>query len=200
MTLDKQIRLLSCILGGAILGAALVQCVSISTIACVIGALGGAAFGAAIVLVGSESEKELNMNAHDVPRVGVALIIRKGNQVLLHKRLGHHAPDTWSFAGGHLEKFETWEEAALREMEEEVGSDIKVTHPVYWTASNTRFYDEDKHYIVIFMIADWIEGEAYVTEPDKCACWEWHDWDNLPQPLMMGCQDLVNRGLSPFDV
>lgn len=131
------------------------------------------------------------------PSVGIALCIRRGNQVLIHKRKGKHAPGCWAFVGGHLEMYEDWEQAALREMVEEAGPDIKVCNVKYWTASNTKFHDEGKHYVVIFMVADWVSGEAQVMEPDKCECWEWHDWYTLPEPLMLGLQDLKNRNLNP---
>ena len=36
------------------------------------------------------------------PGVGIATIVRNGNKVLLHKRKGKHAPNTWAFAGAHL--------------------------------------------------------------------------------------------------
>lgn len=131
------------------------------------------------------------------PRVGIALLIRKEGKVLLHKRKGKHAPGYWAFPGGHLEGWETFEEAATRELEEEAG-DVEVTPPQYWTIANTRFYDEGKHYVCIFMISDWISGEATLMEPDKNEGWEWFDWDDLPSPLMLGLQSLVERSMNPF--
>jgi 8-oxo-dGTP diphosphatase len=97
-----------------------------------------------------------------------------------------------------MEGWETFEETALRELAEEAGKDIKVTKPQFWTVANTRFYDENKHYVVLFMIADWVSGEPTVMEPEKNAGWEWFNWDNLPSPLMMGLQNLVDRALNPF--
>lgn len=134
------------------------------------------------------------------PSVGIALCIRRDNKVLVHKRKGKHAPGSWAFTGGHLEKYEDFAQAALRETEEEAGPDIKVTNVRFWTASNTKFISEGKHYVVIFMLADWVSGEAQVMEPDKCECWEWHEWDSLPEPLMLGLQDLKARNLNPMSV
>jgi len=36
-----------------------------------------------------------------------------------------------------------------------------------------------KHYITVFMLADWIDGEAENTEPDKCEGWEWISYGKL---------------------
>jgi 8-oxo-dGTP diphosphatase len=97
-----------------------------------------------------------------------------------------------------MEKWETLEETALREMKEEAGPSIEVSNVKLWTVTNTRFYNEDKHYVVICLVADWVSGLAEIVEPEKCECWEWFDWDDLPSPLMMGLQDIVNRKLNPF--
>jgi len=136
-------------------------------------------------------------NKYRYVRTGVSLCVRKEGRVLLHKRKGTHAGGTWAFSGGHVEKWETWEECALRETKEEAG-DIEVTTPYFWTALNTMFPDEGRHYTLICMVADWISGEPEVKEPDKCECWEWHSWDNLPSPLMQGLQMLKDQGMNPF--
>lgn len=135
----------------------------------------------------------------DRPEVGVAVIVRRNNKVLIHKRKSSHSYGKWGFPGGHFEKWETFEECALRELREEAGN-VKVTTPKYWTIQNTSFYEEDKHVVVLFMICDWISGEAEVMEPDKCDSWEWRSWYNLPQPLMPGIQSLVEKEMNPFFV
>ena len=60
------------------------------------------------------------------PKVGVAVIVVKDNQVLMGKRIGSHGENTWAFPGGHLEFGETPEECATRELFEETG--LKATH------------------------------------------------------------------------
>ena len=135
---------------------------------------------------------------YDVPRVGVGVAIRRQRQVLLHLRKGKHAPGQWAFPGGHLEKFETWEECIAREAEEEAGPQLKFSKPRFWTVRNTPFKNEGRHYVVILMVADWVAGEPIRMEPEKNAGWEWFEWDNLPSPLMMGIRDCVDNGLNPF--
>ncbi|MCK9458645.1 MAG: NUDIX domain-containing protein [Proteobacteria bacterium] len=137
------------------------------------------------------------------PLIGVCVCICRrepsSGKVLLHKRKGKHAPGTWAFPGGHMEKWESFEGVVRRELEEEAGPDIEIDNLQFWTVANTRFHDEDKHYVVLFIMADWVSGEPKIMEPEKCECWEWFDWNDLPSPLMMGIQDIVDRKLSPFD-
>jgi len=49
------------------------------------------------------------------PKVGVAIIVTRGDKVLLMKRMGPHGHGTWSTPGGHLEFGESPEECAARE-------------------------------------------------------------------------------------
>ena len=135
----------------------------------------------------------------DRPLVGLALCVVRGSKVLLHMRKGSHAADMWAFPGGHLEMWESWEECALRELKEEAGK-IVVTTPKFWTAKNTFFQKDKKHYVVIFMLSHWKSGQATVEEPNKCECWEWFDWyDNMPSPLMPGIKMLVAEGADPWE-
>lgn len=132
------------------------------------------------------------MRNFEQPNVGVGLAVIRDGMVLLHKRKGNHAPDTWAFPGGHLELYESFSDCALREMREEAGDDLQIGRVHYWDTLNTIFYDEQKHYIVIFMWADWISGEAIITEPDKNAMWKWWHWTDLPANKMQGL-DLLRR-------
>lgn len=135
--------------------------------------------------------------AMDRPLIGLTVCIRKDDKILMHKRKGKHAPGTWAFPGGHFEKWETFESCALRELKEEAG-DITIKNLHFWRVANTMFKDEDRHYVVIIMVADWVSGEPRVMEPDKCECWEWVDWYNPPEPLMLGIQMLQQEGANPF--
>lgn len=38
------------------------------------------------------------------------------------------------------------------------------------------------------------DAEPENLEPDKCEGWEWQEWGDLPQPLFMGLQKLVDSG------
>jgi 8-oxo-dGTP diphosphatase len=58
------------------------------------------------------------------PRVGVGVIVTKGNRVLLLERKGVHGQGTWSTPGGHLEYGESPEACAARETLEETGVTI----------------------------------------------------------------------------
>lgn len=142
--------------------------------------------------------KESEMKMFDRPLVGIATVVRRDGKVLLHKRKSKHAYGTWAFAGGHLEKWEYLSDCAMRELREEAGDDLVVTTPLCWVVTNNFHLDEDKHYVTLFMVGDWVSGEAKIMEPDKCEAWEWFSWDDLPHPLMLGIENLLKCGLNPL--
>lgn len=123
------------------------------------------------------------------PRVGVGVLIVKGEHVLLGRRQGAHGAGQYAGPGGHMEFGETFERTALREIAEECGPDFKVTTPRVLAVSNLRDYlDEGRHYLDVGMVAYWISGEPRNMEPDKLSGWEWHPLDRLPDGRF-GCVD-----------
>lgn len=136
------------------------------------------------------------------PVVGLAVVICHGTSVLMGKRKGAVGSGTWAFPGGHLEGGETFEECAIREVKEETGIPLKDAE--FWLVENV-FYP-NSHSVTIFMIAQlprdergrFIHKEAVNMEPDKCEGWEWFPWDELPEPLMLGIQQVDDQNLSPF--
>ncbi len=130
------------------------------------------------------------------PKVGVGVIVVKDGKALLGKRKNAHGEGSWSFPGGHLEFNESWEDCASRETMEETGIAIKNIR--FGAATNDIFQSEGKHYITIFMLADYDSGEVKVMEPEKCERWEWFKWDNFPQPLFIPVQNLRKRNYNPL--
>jgi len=129
------------------------------------------------------------------PKVGIGVCIVKNGKVLLGRRLNAHGDGTWSFPGGHLEFSESWENCAKREVMEETG--MKIDKLIFATCTNDVFTIEDKHYITIYMKANWKSGEPQVLEPDRMVKWQWFDWDNLPSPIFLPMQNLIKSGFRP---
>lgn len=103
----------------------------------------------------------------------------------------------WSFGGGHLEFGESPEEGSRREIREEIGIEIKNIRPGPFT--NDVFEKEGKHYITLFMLADYAGGEVKVMEPEKCEKWEWFAWSELPKPLFLPIENLLKHEYNPFE-
>lgn len=128
-------------------------------------------------------------------RVGVGVFIVKDSKILLGKRKGSHDAGTWSPPGGHLEFHETPDITAIRETAEECGVRIKNIRSLTFT--NDIYELEQKHYITIFLVADYASGEPKILEPDKCDGWEWYDPKELPRELSTPMINLLGTGRWP---
>jgi 8-oxo-dGTP diphosphatase len=138
----------------------------------------------------------MKRNKTRYPRIGIGVIVIKGKKVLLGKRKGSHGAQTWNFPGGHLDFGETPQECAQREVWEEAGIEIKDLKLGSYT--NDIFKKEGKHYITIFVIAQYKSGRVKIKEPEKCEQWRWFTWNNLPQPLFLPIVNLLKQKLVPY--
>lgn len=125
------------------------------------------------------------------PRIGVGVCVVKDNLVLFGKRLSSHGQGTWQFPGGHLEFGESLAECAQPEVAEETG--LIVGNIRLGPISEDLFEADTKHYITIFMIADYISGEPQALEPHKCSQWSWFAWDSWPEPLFLSFHNLIKN-------
>ncbi len=135
------------------------------------------------------------MSMKEGPNVGVGVVVIKDNKVLLGKRKNAHGQGSWSFPGGHLEFNEELEDCARREVREETGLQIKNIR--LGTFTNDIFRDEGKHYVTLFMVADWDSGEPEVMEPEKCEEWGWFEWSKMSKPLFLPIQNLLKQKYNP---
>lgn len=118
-------------------------------------------------------------------RVGIACFIWKNDKFLMMQRQGSHGTGSWSIPGGHLEIGENWEDCAKRETLEETGMHIQNTQLL--AVTNDIFAAENKHYVTIWLNADWLDGEPAILEPNKCMALEWRTFQSLPSPLFEPC-------------
>jgi len=113
------------------------------------------------------------------PIVGIAvLIINEDNEVLLGLRNSKLGKNTWAPPGGKLDKFESFEECAIREIKEETNLDIDQL--VYICTTNDIMKDIDAHYITLFFSTTSFHGDIKIMEPEKCLEWNWFDPNKLP--------------------
>lgn len=128
------------------------------------------------------------------PSIGVGVIVIKEKKVLLGKRKNAHGAGFWSFAGGHLEYNETLQDCVKREVFEETGLRVDNLKPGPYTQD---FYDNGKHYITLFWMAEVVGGHLENKEPNKCEGWHWFDWEKMPEPLFLPIQNLLKQGFQP---
>ena len=115
------------------------------------------------------------------PGVGVLVILKSNNKVLLGKRKGSHGDGEWCFPGGHLELNETIEECGKREVMEETGISLESEIPITKGYTNDVFLSDKKHYITLYqeyILPNCTKPQR--LEPNKCYEWDWFEENELP--------------------
>lgn len=125
------------------------------------------------------------MSQAERPRVGMGILVMRGDRVLLGRRRGSHGAGYFAAPGGHIELWESFEQTARREVREETGLEIENLRLL--SVGNYRFArpDGERHYIDIDFTCEAPTGEPQLCEPDKCDGWAWYALDALPTPLFV---------------
>jgi len=107
------------------------------------------------------------------PRTAVGAVVMKEGKVLLVKRRNAPQKGKWAIPGGSVKLGETLQEAAEREIMEETGLTIQANEPVHAfdmierdSAGNLLF-----HYVIIDLLADYIEGDVLPADDVSEARW-----------------------------
>lgn len=137
-----------------------------------------------------------------LPRVGIGIMILKGNKFLLGKRhedpekadSALHGEGTWTMPGGKIDFGESPEEAAFREVKEETG--IKIKNPEVINISSDL--SGEVHFITIGFLCKNFEGEPEVMEPDEITEWKWFPLDAPPSPVFFPSEKLLRAYLQKF--
>lgn len=113
------------------------------------------------------------------PKVGVGVILRKENKILLLLRKNTHGSGLWSLPGGHMELGEEFLDTCKREVLEETGVSIDgIKHIAF---INHIFNEEKLHYVTLFFEAIWDQSQNIQNmEPDKSECFRWFTIEEIP--------------------
>ncbi len=116
-----------------------------------------------------------NFEVYPCPAPTVSIFFANNNQILLAKRAIDPGKGKWDSIGGFVEPGENFEQAAVREAQEETGTEIKVINII---SSYPSSY-EGKPTLNTGVAAEIISGEP---EPaDDVASLHWLDIDQLPE-------------------
>ncbi len=141
-------------------------------------------------------------SAHEVPRVGVAVLLFAGRErILLGKRKGY-GEGKWAMPGGRLELGEGFADCARRELYEETGIKIPAEHFHFFGVTNDIFEDGAHWITVVYSAGLTATAPARIMEPDKCYQWGWfslqpsrHDSIPRPQDLYLPFRHLLEIDL-----
>lgn len=123
------------------------------------------------------------MVSHTLVAYALVMLVHD-NSILMLKRsfISKFAPGAYSLPGGRVEKNETFRQAVIREVQEELGltidqNDLEFVHTFY------RKGTEHELVACIFKCNRWY-GEPFNKEPEKHEELRWIDFDNLPENII----------------
>lgn len=125
-------------------------------------------------------------------KVGVGVLVWKGDRVALVKRSGSYGSGTWSPPGGHVEFGESVLETARRETMEEIGIEIENLEVLGFTEDVA----EVNHYITVWVRSDWASGELKTSDMEFTVS-GFFEMDDLPEPLFISFRNLIDGRLLP---
>ncbi|MFZ1736027.1 MAG: NUDIX domain-containing protein [Candidatus Moraniibacteriota bacterium] len=135
----------------------------------------------------------MNTSDKDRPKVGIGIIVMRAGKILIGERLSSHGAQTFQSPGGHLEFGESFEETAMREVEEETGlKDIIIKGVV--SIGNDRAYD--KHYVSIGILAESLSGNPYDAEPHGSKNWQWIDPADVPDNTFLPSKKVIQNWMN----
>ena len=112
------------------------------------------------------------------------------SKVLAVKNVGR---SSWSLPGGAVEAGESWEQAAIREAQEETGLDVSV-HGIV-AINECKFEEIQEHAIFITFRAEIVGGGEGISRPDEISELAWLDItqaDELIPYYKRGFKSLLN--------
>jgi|SRR5579864_1672572 len=127
--------------------------------------------------------------------VRVGMLVLNGDRILLEKRANVLGAGTWSPPLGHLDFGETFEQTAMRELQEETG--LEIVDPRFRCITNDIFEAEREQSITIWMEAKYVSGELQLKAPEEETNIGWFQWNDLPGPLFLPIQHVLEGQTYP---
>lgn len=119
-------------------------------------------------------------------RIGVACIVVRDGRVLMLRRRGGEGDGCWGLPGGRVEPHELPDEAAARELKEEVGLSAVVLFL-------SGFSSTDGWVTAFYRVVDSGVSPPANREPDRHSAMGWFLPGHLPAPLFPPLADFLRR-------
>jgi ADP-ribose pyrophosphatase YjhB (NUDIX family) len=112
------------------------------------------------------------------PKVSVAVLAERDDQVLLIKRSMEPAPGSWCLPGGFMDMGETPQQTAMRECREETGLEVEITALI-----DVYYYENYRGSGVLIMYQGRVKGGTPQPADDAEAVGFFRP-DNLPELIV----------------
>ena len=129
------------------------------------------------------------------PGVGIALLIRHQQRILIGCRNKAPMQGSWQLPGGWLRYGETATHTIDRLSAGFPG--MRLTHPAFVAVTDNHFAD-GFHSISLYYRSGCLNGDEIDLQLNpSCSDWYWADWYDLPDSLFLPLAELRDSGFVP---
>lgn len=121
------------------------------------------------------------MSSYGKLQIGCEIFVLKEGKVLLGMRQNCYGAGMWALPGGHCEFLERTDDAARRELSEELGIEVPAGRLRLVSIMDDPQPEFSRHYLHVSFECHLEPGELIRRmEPDKCSEWRFFAVDELP--------------------
>ena len=112
--------------------------------------------------------------------VGI-FIINDKREVLLEKRSANKrfSPNKWGLCAGHVDAYETLEDAALREIKEEVGLDVTPKELIPYGEREITISDSNSHITYFYYVKCNKKEDEFIIQEEELSEVKWFNIDEI---------------------
>lgn len=127
---------------------------------------------------------------------GVAVVVTHRHKILFGKRKSRENGLEWQLPGGWIDRGESPERAARREVCEETGLQLQ---EVRFVGITNNIFTAHKHSLSLYFEAECVDVRSLIVgEDSKCIAWEWRNWAELTGHLYLPLRLFRKTGYQPF--
>lgn len=108
-------------------------------------------------------------------------IVNDKKQVLLQKRSPNKRfnPNKWALCAGHVDAHESLEDAAIREVKEEIGLEIKKEDLIPFAEREFTLQDSNSHITYFYYVKYNKDNSEFVIQKEELSEVKWFDFDDV---------------------
>lgn len=129
------------------------------------------------VVLDKEEAHDKNLLHNEV----AVFIINDYNQVLLEKRSANKRfnPNKWALCAGHVDAYESLEDAAIREIKEEIGIDVPKDDLHKYSGKELTLRDRNSHITYFYYVKTNKREDDFTVQFEELSEVKWFDIDNV---------------------
>lgn len=124
-----------------------------------------------------------------------AFIINGKGQVLLQKRSVNKRfnPNKWALCAGHVDAYESFESAILREIKEEIGIDVNPNELMSFGEREFTIRDLNSHITYFYYVKLNLNEKDFIIQEEELSEVKWFDIDKVIEMIKLKDESIVFR-------